>query len=159
MRILTSLILLHFITCYECNMMSRHFAVYFVANSPLFCCLGICVVDPEDPFPALPPQSWLLSLCAQKQSIDMLLGRLPDLVKADPAFNIATSAIPSPPTSSAGLRPVQHTRPGATAAVSDSSRHILSYSSPTAALKGVQIALKEIGGRIVLLTDSNPDIG
>jgi hypothetical protein len=128
------------------------------------------VVDPEDPFPALPPQQWLMRLCAEKQSIDMLLSRLPDLVKADPAFNIATSAIPAPAPASASassggggssgsLRPAQYSRPGATAAVSDASRHILSYSSPTAALKGAQIALDAIGGRIILLTDSNPDIG
>lgn len=115
---------------------------------------------PDDPCPALPPDKWLLKLCAEKSSIDLLLARLPNIISADPSFSFASAAtsdtIPNAPVGGIGRTNVEQK---STAAVTDFSRHITSYSCPTAALKAAQMALENIGGRIVLLTDSNPDVG
>ena len=118
------------------------------------------MVHPDDPCPALPPDRWLLKLCAEKKSIDLLLARLPGIVAADSSCTIADAAVPPPSfTNSDRGRGWANIEQKATAAVTDFSRLIVSYSCPTAALKAAQMALENIGGRIVLLTDSNPDIG
>ena len=116
------------------------------------------VVDPEDPFPAIPPSSWLMNLCEQMDDIDILLDRIPELVDScsdasAPPLNSRGPRLPLSGGHSPGSRRVAST------AALDSSRHMLSYSCPTAALKAVQLALEGIGGRVLLLTDSNPDIG
>ena len=115
------------------------------------------VVDPDDPFPPLPSSCWLLDLETQKASLDLLFSKIPDFMEVD----LYTSLFPLSPNNS-----ISSTSTGKYAASIglgvvplDPSRQIYSTACPTAALKVTQLALEKIGGRIMLLTDSNPDRG
>jgi hypothetical protein len=92
------------------------------------------LVDPEDPFPPLPCNKWILPLNKHKDDIDTLLWRIPELVSGGKGKEIINDW-------------------------ENSGRYLPSYACPTAALKAVQLALSEVGGRVTLLTSSAPDIG
>jgi hypothetical protein len=119
--------------------------------------LGLYTIDPEDPFPPLPASHWLLDLSTQKSSLDLLLDSLPDILQVDnylmmyPQSPNMTTTVKSTgkyaTSTGLGVMPV------------DPSRQIFSQACPTAVLKCLQVALEKIGGRVMLLSDSNPDRG
>jgi hypothetical protein len=119
--------------------------------------VAIYNVDPDDPFPPLPSSHWLLDLTTQMSALDLLLDQIPDVLEANKHLNVY-------PLSPNMMTTVKSTGKYATSTglgvmPLDPSRQILSLACPTAVLKCVQLSLKEIGGRVMLLTDSNPDRG
>lgn len=115
------------------------------------------IIDPDDPFPPLPPSCWLLDLSTQKASLDLLFNKLPDLMEVD----LYSSIFPlSPNNSTSSLSTGKYAASSGLGVVPlDPSRQIYSIACPAAAIKVTQLALENIGGRIMLLTDSNPDRG
>jgi hypothetical protein len=119
--------------------------------------IAIFNVDPDDPFPPLPSSHWLLDLTTQMTSLNLLLDKIPDVLEA----NKHLSAFPLSPNMSntAKSNGKYATSTGLGVMPLDPSRQILSLACPTAVLKCLQLSLKEIGGRVMLLSDSNPDRG
>lgn len=90
-------------------------------------------------------------------ALNLLLDKIPDVLEA----NKQLSVYPLSPNMMTTVKSTGKyaTSTGLGVMPLDPSRQILSLACPTAVLKCLQLSLKEIGGRVMLLTDSNPDRG
>lgn len=98
-----------------------------------------------------------MDLSSQKTSLDLLLDKIPDILEVDKCLAFFPLSPNIMATAKSNGRYAASTGLGVMPV--DPSRQIFSQACPTAVLKCVQIALETIGGRIMLLTDSNPDKG
>jgi protein transport protein SEC24 len=104
----------------------------------------VMLADADDPWAAIPPSHWILPVQSQISALELLLKRIPELI---PKLHSEQEHFPASP-------------PGSPRRGGGSTFSNPFYKScPLAAVKAVQTALENLGGRIFLMTSNNPTLG